>query len=115
MTTFLFSQPILDTSVSENSHTPNFDTVNVTSPQSSAPVSEKELKLANEVLQMAELQHNVSTAMLIRQTVSSQYKKVSQEVSPEAIRPKFRKKSLQGMMQQSLLHGAYWMGTNFIA
>lgn len=115
MTTFLFSQPILDTSVSENSHTPNFDAEVVTAPKSSTPISEKELKLANEVLQLAELQQNVSTAMLIRQTVSSQYKKVSEEVTPEAVKPKFRKKSLKGMMQQSLLHGAYWMGTNFIA
>lgn len=113
MTTFVFSQPILDTSVSKNSHTPNFDTVAVTSPQT--PISEKELKLVNEVLQTAEIQQATSTAMFIRHIVSSQYKKVSEEVNPEAVKPKFRKKSLKGMMQQSLLHGEYWMGTNFIA
>lgn len=115
MTTFLFSQPIPDTSVSENLHTQNSDTATVVSPSASTPVSKEELKLASEVLQLAELQHNVSTAMLIRQTVSAQYKKVSQEVNPEAIKPKFRKKNLREMMQESFFHGAYWMGSNFIA
>lgn len=115
MTTFLFSQPIPDTSGSVNSHTPNFDTEATTPSASSTPVSKEELMLASEVLQLAELQHNVSTAMLIRQTVSAQYKKISEEVNPEANKPKFRKKSLKDMMQESFFHGAYWLGSNFIA
>lgn len=119
MTAFLHSQAIPDSfnsDVSVNSNTPNFkDTATVTSPPNCKPVSQEEFKLAAEVLQLAELQHNISAARLIRQTASAQYKKISEEVNPEAIKPKFRKKSLKEMMQQSFFHGAYWMGSNFIA
>jgi len=119
MTTFLFSSAIPDSScdVSENSNTHNFDTATATvsSPPDCKPVSKEELQLAAEILQMAEFQHTSNATMLIRQTASAQYKKVSEDLDPEKLKPKFRKKSLKEMMQQSFFHGAYWMGSNFIA
>lgn len=109
MTTLLFSQPISDTLVSENSHTQN-------SSSESRPISADEFRLAADVLQLAELQHNTNANMFIRQTVSAQYKKVSEDLSPEKTKRKIRKKSLKELVEESFFHGAYWMGsTNFIA
>lgn len=118
MTTFLYSQAIPDSSndVSVNSNTQKIqEAATVVPPPDYKPISQEEFKLAAEVLQLAELQHNISTAKFIRQTASAQYKKVSEKVNPEAIKPKFRKKSLKAMMQESFFHGAYWLGSNFIA
>lgn len=117
MTTLLFSQPIPDTSVSENSHTQNsVDTAAVASPNESRPISADEFRLAADVLQLADLQHNTNANMFIRQTVSAQYKKVSEDLNPEKTKRKIRKKSLKDLMQESFFHGAYWLGsTNFIA
>lgn len=108
MTTLLFSQPIPDTLVSEDLHT-------TTSPSESKPISADEFRLAADVLQLAELQNNTNANMFIRQTVSAQYKKVSEDLNPENSKRKIRKKSLKDLMQQSFFHGAYWLGSNFIA
>lgn len=111
MTTLLFSQPIPDTLVSENLHNQNStDTIS-----ESKPVSADEFRFAADVLQLAEFQHNSNVNMFIRQTVSAQYKKVSEDLDPENNKRKIRKKSLKDLMQQSFFHGAYWMGSNFIA
>lgn len=106
MTTLLFSQPIPDTLVSEDLHTTT---------AKSKPISADEFRLAADVLQLAELQHNTHANMFIRQTVSAQYKKVSEDLNPENNTRKIRKKSLKDLMQQSFFHGAYWLGSNFIA
>lgn len=109
MTTLLFSQPIPDTLVSEDLHT-------TTSPAESKPISADEFRLAAEVLQIADLNNNTNANMFIKQTASAQYKKVSEDLNPEANKAKVRKKSLKDLMQQSFFHGAYWLGsTNFIA
>ena len=110
MTTLLYSQPIPDTLVSEDSHTTNsVDTA-------SKPISTDEFRLAADVLQIADLQNNINTNMFIKQTASAQYKKVSEDLNPETNKVRVRKKSLKDLMQQSFFHGAYWLGsTNFIA
>ena len=118
MTTFLYSQAIPDSfdNVSVNSNTPELkDTATVISTTVSKPVSQEEFKLAAEVLQMAEFQHTSNVTMLIRQTASAQYKRVSEDLDPAVNKRKVRKKSLKDLMQQSFFHGAYWMGSNFIA
>lgn len=110
MTTLLYSQPIPDTLVSEDSHTTN--SVD-TAPK---PISADEFRLAADVLQIADLQHNTNANMFIKQTASAQYKKVSEDLNPQTNKVKVRKKSLKDLMQQSFFHGAYWLGsTNFIA
>jgi hypothetical protein len=117
MTTFLYNQVTPDTykDVSESSNTPEFkDTVTVT-PPSFSPISQEEFKLAAEVLQMAEIKHTANATMLLRQTISQQYKKVSEDLDPVANKKNVRKKSMRDLMQQSFFHGANWMGSNFIA
>lgn len=109
MTTLLYGQPIPDTLVSEDLHT-------TTSPTESKPISADEFRLAADVLQIADLQNNTNANMFIKQTASAQYKKVSEDLNPEANKVRVRKKSLKDLMQQSFFHGAYWLGsTNFIA
>lgn len=113
MTAFMHSPVVPDSltdNVSVNSNTVNsVDTV-------SKPISADEFRLAADVLQIADLQHNTNANIFIQQTASAQYKKVSEDLNPENNKVKIRKKSLKEMMQQSFFHGAYWMGsTNFIA
>ena len=118
MTTFLYSQAIPDSfdNVSVNSNTiEHKDTATLTLATVSKPVSQEEFQLAAEVLQMAEFQHTSNATLLIRQTASAQYKKVSEDLNPATNTRKVRKKSLKDLMQQSFFHGAYWMGSNFIA
>jgi len=114
MTAFLFSQVTPDTykDVSESSNIPEFkDTATSTS-----PISQEEFKLAAEVLQLAEIKHTANAEMFLRQTISQQYKKVSEDLdSTVANKRKVRKKSMRDLMQQSFFHGANWMGSNFIA
>lgn len=110
MTTSLYSQALPDTLKNVSENTSEFkDTATLT-----LPISVEEYKLAADVLQLAELKNNENTAMFLSQTVSQQYKKVSQDLDPENKR-KIRKKTLKELMQQSFFHGANWMGSNFIA
>lgn len=87
------------------------DTATVTPPDK--PISVEEFRLASEVLQLADMKTEYAT-MFIRQTVSQQYKKVSEDLNP-ALKKKRRKATMKSLLQQSLLHGAKWMGSNFIA
>ena len=54
---------------------------------------------------------------LYTQAVASQYKFVSEVVNAVNVTKKqdVRKKSIKAMMQESVFHGAGWMGSNFIA
>lgn len=69
-----------------------------------------------DVLKFAEIKNAQNTAMLLRQTISAQYKEVSEVLdSIETKKRNTRKKGLRELMQQSFFHGANWMGSNFIA
>jgi len=55
--------------------------------------------------------------LLLSQTISDNYKQVSELISTvhsEQKRPK-KKKSMKDLMEESFFHGASWIGYNFIA
>lgn len=72
-------------------------------------------KTAAEVLQMAEIMNTRNASMYLRQTISEKYKEVSQRVNPATLKPVRKKKTMKELMQQSVFHGANWLGSNFIA
>lgn len=115
MTAFLFSQAIPDTfitDVSVNSNTPEIK--NSATPTS--PITVDELRLAAEVLQIAEIKNTANATMFLSQTISQQYKKISEDLdSTRAPKKRARKKTMKELMQRSFFHGANWMGSNFIA
>lgn len=113
MTAFLYSQVTPDTykDVSEGSNTPELKAA-ITA---TSPISAEEYKLAAEVLQLAEIKHTANATMFLRQTISQQYKKVSEDLDSVNTKKKTRKKTMRDLMQQSFFHGSNWMGSNFIA
>ncbi len=113
MTAFMHS-PVVPDSLTDNVSV-NSNTANSTD-TATKPISADEFRLAADVLQIAELNNNTNVNIFIQQTASAQYKKVSEDLNPEANKVRVRKKSLKDLMQQSFFHGAYWLGsTNFIA
>lgn len=75
----------------------------------------EDYKTAAEVLKMAEVINTRNASMYLRQTISEKYKEVSQRVNPTSLKPVQRKKTMKDLMQQSVFHGANWLGSNFIA
>ena len=54
--------------------------------------------------------------LLFSKSIADKYKEVSEVISSvETGKADVRKKSLKEMMQESVFHGAGWMGYNFIA
>lgn len=56
------------------------------------------------------------TNLLYGQAIEEEYKKISSLVnSVELTKKDVRKKSLKEIMQESVFHGASWIGNNYIA
>lgn len=117
MTTLLYSQAICNKYKNESGET-SLDEVSEaeTTLQSNYQTFPSEFKLAAEVLELAEIKHTQRATMFLQQTISNRYKEVSELVdSSKSLKPQRRKKSMRELMQQSVFHGAGWIGCNFIA
>lgn len=54
--------------------------------------------------------------LLLSQTISEKYKEVSEVVNNAELANKdVRKKTMKQLMQESVFHGASWIGYNFVA
>lgn len=54
--------------------------------------------------------------LLLSQTISEKYKEVSEVVNTlELANKDVRKKTMKELMQESVFHGASWLGYNFVA
>lgn len=54
--------------------------------------------------------------LLLSQTISEKYKEVSEVVNTTELAKKdVRKKTMKQLMQESVFHGASWIGYNFVA
>lgn len=70
----------------------------------------------SDILNTVDASRKDSPVVLHTQAVLAQYEKVSKVInSTDAKKKDIRKKSIKAMMQESVFHGAGWMGNNFIA
>lgn len=54
--------------------------------------------------------------LLLGQAIEDEYKKVSSVISSVDLNKKdLRRRSMKALMQESVFHGASWIGNNFIA
>lgn len=54
--------------------------------------------------------------LLLSKTISDKYKEVSEVVNTAELKNKdVRKKTMKELMQESVFHGASWIGYNFVA
>lgn len=77
----------------------------------------EEFKESTVVLDVVKINNQANMAsQFIRQTASSEYKKVSEDLKSATAKKKIgRKKTMKDLMKQSVFHGQNWLGTNFIA
>lgn len=70
----------------------------------------------SDILNTVDAKRTDAPILLHAQAVLDQYKQVSEVINSTKNEKKdIRKKSLKEMMQESVYHGAGWMGRNFIA
>ena len=78
-------------------------------------VSEENKQYSN-ILNAVDINNKEAGVVLYSQAISDSYKRVSEVISSVDLGKKdIRKKSMKAMMQESVFHGAGWLGQNFIA
>lgn len=78
--------------------------------------TENKEEIESEVRNVVEINNQAGIAAnFLRQTVSSEYKRVSEVVNSQPKKKQAPKKSMKDLMKQSVFHGQSWMGNNFIA
>ena len=76
----------------------------------------EEDKEFSDILNTVDINRKEPLLLLSSMAVANKYKEVSEEISSVNVSKKnVRRKSIKAMMQESVFHGAGWMGRNFIA